>query len=168
VAGKRVYVRDYGRLLVDDPRLQMVPSIRGRACLLHWAAAGALERLQAGWEAAGGSGRILVQSGWRPHRWTSRAHYEQTARQRYGTLAEGRKWIAYDSPHETGLAMDIGSLGLHPDRRTREAQRQTELYAWLVEAAEDHGWHPYLREPWHWECVVDRATWQAAEAEFVS
>jgi len=150
----RVRVKDYGQVPHNDPRLWPVPSAANKHCRLHWAAAVALSGLQRAWSGSGGEGDILVVSGWRAHRWRDRDHYEAEMLRRYGSVAEGRKWMAYSSPHETGLAMDIGSLGLWPTRNTIAKQRKSELYLWLTEHAERQGWANYHREPWHWEYVA--------------
>lgn len=165
----RIRVSDYGRLPSGDPRLWPVPTVGGRRQRhMHWAAALALSALQRAWEASGGGGVILVASGWRRHRWRSRAHYEATLVDRYGSVAEGRRWLAYDSPHETGLAMDVGSLGLWPTRRTIDRQRRTTLWHWLDAHAAESGWAPYPAEPWHWEHVgTSPAVWALEGPEAV-
>ena len=161
----RVRVADYGRLPAEDPRLWPVPSVAGRQCHLHWSAALALSALQRAWEASGGEGLLLVASGWRRHRWRDRAHYEATLVARYGSVAEGRRWLAYDSPHETGLAMDIGSHGLAPVSRTADRQRTTALWCWLDAHAAESGWSPYPVEPWHWEHIIPRDVWALSGPE---
>jgi LAS superfamily LD-carboxypeptidase LdcB len=159
----RVRVRDYGRIASPtDPRLRFVPSVPGRQCLLHWAAAADLAELELDWCATGQS-PLLVASGWRPHRWASRAAYEAALVRRYGSVERGRVYLAYDSPHETGLAADFGSHGLEPRSATTIAQRETVAYQWLVAHAGDHGYRPYEPEPWHWEFVgVSREGWLEA------
>lgn len=103
---------------------------------------------------------LLVASGWRPHRWTSREDYEAEMIRRYGSVAEGQRWVAYDSPHETGLALDFGSGGLRPDRSTAEQQRATPLYSWLADNAHRFGFYPYKLEPWHWEFPLSVEAWR--------
>jgi len=162
---RRVRVKDYGRIeRADDPRLWPVPSTKGKQCLLHWAAASSLAAM-----ARGCPYPLLVVSGWRPRRWRSWAHYVKALVRRYTTrdqkaklsqkalqaagLRNGRRWLAFDSPHETGLAPDFGSGGLWPARKTAKQQRQTEVYKWLVENAGRFGFANYGAEPWHWEHV---------------
>lgn len=158
---RRVRVRDYAPIPARDPRLVLVPGIHGGHRWLHWRAAQSLSRLDtAALEA--GVGPILVASGWRKHRWQDRAHYERACIERFGSVAEGRKWLAFNSPHETGLAIDIGSGGLWPTRSTRDKQRETPLHRWLVDNAHAYGWTPYKREPWHWECNIPRDQWEQA------
>ena len=169
----RVRVKNYDLIGLQDPRLWPVPSVGDRACRLHWAAASALADMQRAWP---GAGMILVCSGWRPHRWRSWRHYVTELVRRYTTrdekaslsqlelerrgLREGRKWLAFDSPHETGLAFDIGSHGLWPARKTAAQQKCTKLYRWLRDHAAAYGVTNYHREPWHWEVVIPRELWE--------
>ena len=106
---------------------------------------------------------VLVASGWRPHLWRDYNHYEQTMINRYGSVAEGRKWVAYKSAHETGLAVDFGSHGLEPRRATNERQKQTPFYQWLVNNAHRFGFTPYKVEAWQWEVKVPRDAWASGE-----
>lgn len=155
---QRVRVSVYGSLSGDSPLL--VP-VRGLAPYrLH---AAAEERLQALAEAAAVDGfRVRLASAWRRHRWRGRAHYEATLIRRYKSghmtdaeaLRKGRRYLAYASPHETGLAVDFRNDGLFPRSATVAQQRRTPWHAWLVEHAWRFGWHPYKAEPWHWECPL--------------
>lgn len=144
---QRVRVKRYGRIaqkrLVHTPGIgKLHPIARDRLVLLQRAA----------WDEVGLE--LRIRSAWRDHRWTSRDHYESWLVRRYGSVSEGRKWLAYRSPHETGLAVDFGSEGLEPNRRTRKAQRKTKAHKWLRANAFRFGWRPYKREPWHWECPI--------------
>lgn len=147
---RRVRAKVYGSLPGKSPRLVAVPGVHGKARRLHTLAAAALAALASAAERDVGV-KILLASGWRKHKWASREQYEKTVIARFGSVAEGRKWLAYNSPHETGLAMDIGTGGLWPTKSTREQQKKTPLHKWLVEHAHEYGWHPYKLEPWHWE-----------------
>ncbi|MCX4241075.1 M15 family metallopeptidase [Paraliomyxa miuraensis] len=147
---RRVRVKVYGSLASKSPLLVEVPGVRGKVRRLHTLAAAALETMAAAIERDIGV-KIELASGWRRHKWTSRAQYEKTLVSRFGSVREGRKWLAYNSPHETGLAMDIGTGGLWPTKSTRKEQKRTPLHEWLVEHAHEYGWHPYKLEPWHWE-----------------
>jgi len=82
---------------------------------------------------------------------------------KFGSVKEGRRWVAYNSPHETGLAVDFGVGGLEPSRRTRKKQRQTPLHNWLVENAHHFGFHPYKTEPWHWEFPIGLKAWKSGD-----
>jgi hypothetical protein len=104
---------------------------------------------------------LLSASGWRPHRWTDRAQYESVLVAKYGSVAQGRKFLAFDSPHETGLACDFGCGGLLPVSGTIAEQQRTPLWNWLVANAWRYGWSPYKVEPWHWEHWVDLASYKA-------
>lgn len=137
----RVKVADYGRL----PRARTVPCESRR---LHPAAAPLLSRMLDAVALALGE-RPRLASAWRAHRWRDRAHYETFLVQRYGSVAKGRRWLAFD----------FDSLGLRPSSATADAQRRSPLYLWLLANAAAFGWHPYLAEPWHWECPLPRDVW---------
>lgn len=156
---QRVRVRVYGRLSESTGLLVHVPGAKGAKIRLHAVAAAAFT-------AMGEAVKrdldldLAAASGWRAHRWRDREHYEKTLIERYGSVKEGQRWLAYDSPHETGLAVDIGVGGLWPDRKTAAAQRERPLHAWLVEHAHEYGWHPYKVEPWHWEYPLSLTTFR--------
>ena len=153
----RVRTSDYGVVADNDPRLVPVPST-GTPQKLHWYAAKALTELSAAARSAGHD--IRVASGWRPHRWRNRKHYEQVLLERYGSIAKGKRYLAFNSPHETGLAFDIGTGGLSPTSATISIQRQTPLYKWLAANAGSYGITPYSAEPWHWEVRAPLSVWE--------
>ncbi|MEM9458388.1 MAG: D-alanyl-D-alanine carboxypeptidase family protein [Myxococcota bacterium] len=159
---RRVSTRVYGTLPSKSPLLVRVPGVKGSRRRLHVLAAAAMVRMA---EAIQRDLDIELKlaSAWRRHRWKSRAHYEATVIQRFGSVREGRKWLAFNSPHETGLAMDIGVGGLWPSKKTRQAQRQQPLHKWLVQHAHEYGWHPYKREPWHWEYPLSFEAFRSGE-----
>ena len=147
----RVTTKEFGSLATNSDLLVNVPTTPGhQQQRLHVVAANALVPMSKAVESALGF-PILVASGWRPHRWSSRAQYEQVLIEKYGSVAKGRLYLAFDSPHETGLAMDFGCGGLSPVSATIEAQKKTPLYQWLVQNAYKYGWTPYLIESWHFE-----------------
>lgn len=150
-----------------DPRLRPVPSIPGRDCEVHWALAAVLRALMGDWLALfPHSPGLLVQSGWRPHRWRDRAQYEATCIQRYGSVAKGRIYLGYRSAHETGLAVDFGSPPpLKPDRRWVKTQRQSNIYGWLQENMPKYGLRWYVPEPWHVELPLPADVWRAEGPE---
>jgi len=157
---KRVKLADYGRVHTDDRRLVPVASVPGRKKQrLHWAGAQAFEKLRRAAMQAGYDLRIV--SGWRPHRWRDREHYNRTLITRYGSVKEGRRWLAYDSPHETGLVFDLGTHGLSASSKSAGYQRTLPVYHWLVANAAKYGITPYKLEPWHWEVKVPRWKWQS-------
>ena len=158
----RVRVKDYGVIQGRSQLLRPIASIGGPH-RLHWRAAEAFAALASAVKLALEI-ELRAVSGWRAHRWASRRAYEDFIRHNYPSLAEGRKWLAFDSPHETGLAVDIGVGGLWPTRSTIEQQRQRPLHRWLVQHAADHGWAPYTAEPWHWEFQHDPAAYRAEVA----
>ena len=157
---RRVRVSAYAQLPRTSPLLVAVQPQR----FVHRVAAPLLEALMRDAEEALG-GEVKIASAHRRRRWRDREHYEQRMIARYKTghmsdaqaLAKGRRFIAYASPHETGLAVDFGSHGLWPTSNTVEQQRRTPFHAWLKANAWLYGWHPYKAEPWHWECPLPRA-----------
>lgn len=158
---KRVTTKVYGSLRAGSELLVPVPTSPGHAPqMLHKLAAHGMDPMAAAVKRDLGI-ELQVASGWRPHRWDSREEYEKTLIARYGSVQEGRLWLAFDSPHETGLAADWGCGGLSPVSATRDAQMQTPLFRWLVAHAWEYGWHPYKMEPWHWEYPIPLAAYQS-------
>jgi len=160
---KRVRVDRFGSLPADSGLLVDGPSVSRRVVKVHVLAAEGVARLGEAMKAELGI-ELGLTSGWRPHEWQSRAQYEEEMVKRYGSVAEGRKFMAYASPHETGLAIDIGVGGLEPKSATIARQRETAIYKWLVENAWRYGWHPYKREPWHWEFPLGYREWETGTA----
>lgn len=163
----RVRVADFASLPQSDPRLKILPAelSYGGTRRVHHRVYGSLLALLAAAEAAG-LPALRVSSAWRPHRWKSYAEYEAKLIEKYGDrvreklgegatdaqiIAEGRKWLAFASPHETGLAVDLRNSDLEAKSATASKQKTTATYAWLKANAAKFGWTPYLREPWHWE-----------------
>jgi LAS superfamily LD-carboxypeptidase LdcB len=162
---KRVLVRNYGTLASSSPLLVPIPTSPGHPQQkLHKLAAEGLRKLTAA-ASSGVHVVLLGASGWRPHRWTSREQYEDVLVQKYGSVEKGRRYLAFDSPHETGLALDLGCGGLEPRSATIEKQQATPLWKWLVENAWRCGWHPYEAEPWHWEFPVSLAAYRSGVAD---
>jgi len=165
----RVRVGEYGSLPGSSPLLVIVPTVPGKEPQkLHVLAAVDLNRMAEAMKHDLGL-ELLVSSGWRPRRWKSRHDYEHELVRRYGSpgesleaaVARGRKFLAYESPHETGLAVDLGCGGLAPVSRTIERQKKTPVYHWLCACAVGFGFSPYLPEPWHWEHRVPLADYLA-------
>lgn len=161
---QRVRVKNYGRLPRSSKLLVDVPGTQGKPRKLHKLAAAALAKMVAAAKAEAGLD-LLVQSGWRPHRWASREQYEERLIAKYGSVKRGRIYLAFDSPHETGLAVDFGSEGLFPASSTIEKQRATKAHAWLAANAWRFGWHPYKAEPWHWEFPISKDAWTTGEEQ---
>lgn len=160
----RVYVSDYGTLAANSPLLVPVPTIRGKVPQkLHMLAAHGFSILSGAAQKDLGF-PLLVASGWRPHRWKSWEEYVAAVVKQYGSLEKGRKYKAFDSPHETGLAIDLGCGGLLPKSTTIPAQKKTPLFKWLVANAWLYGWTPYFVEPWHWEYKVPIANYKSGES----
>jgi hypothetical protein len=157
----RTPVAVFGSLPGDSPLLVPIPTTAGHPPQrMHALAAQAFGHLADAVRTDLGI-ELLSASGWRPHRWTSRAQYEAVLVDKYGSVANGRRFLAFDSPHETGLACDFGCGGLLPVSGTIAEQQRTPLYHWLVANAWRCGWHPYKVEPWHMECWVDLASYRA-------
>jgi len=91
-------------------------------------------------------------------------------RQQYPTMTCAQAGLikAFKSPHETGLAFDLGSPSpFAPVMAHAAAMRASPAYAWLKANAHKFGITPYKHEPWHWECVVSREAWVTG-TEFVA
>ncbi len=162
---KRIRVKNYGVIPKKSPLLVEIPGTgKKKTRRLHKLAAAAFNEMA---EAVKNELDIelRVASAWRRHRWRSWEHYEQYVTKKYGSVREGRKWLAYNSPHETGLAVDFGVGGLKPSKATRKQQMQTPLFNWLKENAYRFGWHPYKREPWHWEFPLSKRAWETGEGD---
>jgi D-alanyl-D-alanine dipeptidase len=158
---KRVKVATYGTLPAKSPLLVDIPGTQGPR-KLHKLAAESLKKMTDAIKRDLGI-EFKAASAWRPHRWKSKQHYEETLISKYGSVQAGRKWLAYNSPHETGLAIDFGVGGLEPVSKTAAKQRTTPLHKWLVEHAHEYGWHPYKTEPWHWEYPLPKGAFQSGQ-----
>jgi hypothetical protein len=157
----RTPVSVFGSLPSDSPLLVPIPTTAGHPQQrLHVLAAAAFAPMADAVRTDLGI-ELLSASGWRPHRWTDRAEYERVLVAKYGSVANGRRFLALDSPHETGLACDLGCGGLMPVSGTIAEQERTPLYHWLVDHAWRYGWHPYLQESWHFEHWVDLSSYRA-------
>jgi hypothetical protein len=66
---------------------------------------------------------------------------------------------AYNSPHETGLAIDFGNNGLKPVMATNKEQKKTVAFEWIVDNAHLFGITPYVKEAWHWEVQMPVEAW---------
>lgn len=177
---RRVRVKMFGSLPITSPLLVTVPTSAGHPQQrLHKLAAEGFEAMATAVKNDLGI-MLLAASGWRPHRWTSYAQYRTALIAKYrsalaGKLRRpvsdeevftyGRKFLAFDSPHETGLACDFGCGGLEPRSATIAKQKQTPIFNWLVGNASIYGWHPYLVEPWHWEFPVSLAAYKSGVAQ---
>jgi len=164
-----------------DTRLVAVPSIPGRQCFLHWAAAAAFNSLAAAWLRDNpNAAALLAQSGWRRRKpWqASRKLYNAELIRRYASrlpgasrdevIAYGRKRLAYRSAHQTGLAFDLGSPPpMKPDSRRGPTGRMkaSAVYAWMLGHGPPCGVRNYLIEPWHFEMPVSADIFRAPGPE---
>jgi hypothetical protein len=157
----RVTTKEFGTLPPDSPLLANVPTAPGHPQQrLHVLVAGKFTEMSTAVE-SDLKFPLLVASGWRPHHWASREQYEQVLIAKYGSVARGRLFLAFDSPHETGLACDFGCGGLMPISKTIPIQQQTPLFAWLKEHMWEYGFTPYLVEPWHVEARISLSSYQS-------
>jgi len=160
-----------------DQRLVGVPSVDGKHCYLHWKAAEVLFDLNTA-RTTEGLEPFLIASGYRYRRWATRGQYELELVRRYAdrlpkgaTRTEivkyGRKYLAFESLHFTGLAMDFGNNGLAPVSKTIPKQMKTKAYKWLLEYAERSHikgkFVNYSVEPWHWSVFISKEDWLSVE-----
>lgn len=157
---RRIKVRTYGTLPADSRLLVNVPGSSAGAKRLHVLAAQGMKAMAAAIQRDLGI-ELKIASAWRAHRWQSRDQYEAVLVTKFGSVKEGKRWLAFDSPHETGLAMDVGVGGLKPTRSTVDFQRKQPLHQWLVQHASEYGWYPYKTEPWHWEYPLSLAAFES-------
>tara|TARA_Y100001938_G_C8089690_1_gene434302 strand:+ start:2012 stop:3352 length:1341 start_codon:yes stop_codon:yes gene_type:complete len=82
-----------------------------------------------------------------------------------GNLKLGKVRRAWNSPHQTGLAIDFNNNGLSTQtkRVPIKKQRASKGFKWLQANAHKYGIHPYEKEPWHWECMVPRDNFVSGE-----
>jgi LAS superfamily LD-carboxypeptidase LdcB len=154
-------VRDaYGNIPKDSKLLVDVASVTTPPQKLHVVCA---KRFFALAEAAAkaGMGRLAVLSGWRANEYNdNRDTYCKAMIKDYGSCAKGAEYKAFKSPHETGLAFDLGSPSPFTAEKTLiDKMKAHKLFPWLKANAHKHGITPYKKEPWHWECVIARESW---------
>jgi hypothetical protein len=150
----RVTTKEFGTLASDSPLLVPVPTAPGHLQQrVHILVYNAFVKMSEAVQKDLGF-PLLVASGWREHRWSSFQQYKDFVTKKYGSLKEGRKWLAFNSAHTTGLALDLGCGGLEPNRATIAQQIKTPLYKWLDKNEYIYGFTDYGREPWHKELHV--------------
>jgi hypothetical protein len=161
----RTPVAVFGTLAGDSPLLVPVPTAPGHPLQrLHVLAASATEPLDAAIKHDLGI-TVWTASGWRPKRFPTWEEYVAYVTKRYGSLELGRRYLAFESPHQTGLARDFEGGGLSPVSATIDRQKETPIWKWLVGNAWKYGWHPYKAEPWHWEHWVDLDSYRAGKLQ---
>ena len=152
----RVKISEGYEAIIDptDPRLVEAPTIPGRAVRkVHVLALDRFMQLSAAAVEAGFD-PPLIASGWRRAKYKTREEYDAAMIEKYGSVKAGRAWVAFRSPHMTGLALDFGNNGLYPTSATNETQKQSPFFNWLKENAYRYGFTPYKTEAWHWEVKV--------------
>lgn len=160
----RVRLKEYGGSLIgaaaDKLLVEVHPGVK-----LHKLAAARYNALKAAAAEAspeeGGPFQLKISSGWRRHRWKNdRKIYNAFLAKNY-PKGNGKTYVAFNSPHESGLAFDLKCHGLYASKggsKTVGTQEKTKLFAWLKANAWKYGFTPYKAEPWHWEC---RIPWDA-------
>jgi len=157
-------VRDaFGNMPLTDTRLVPIRSPDPRnPQKLHILCAMRFNALAAAAQAAG-MGVLKVASGFREHPYKNDyKYYCQQMKIAYPkmTCQQAGEVKAFKSPHETGLAFDLGAPSpFSPDMKRAPAQRASKLFKWLQANAHKYGVTPYKHEPWHWECTSTRESW---------
>lgn len=145
----RVRTYHYGGSLVGEDADRLLVKVQGNK-KLHVLVAARYHAMKAAAKKDGFNLRLA--SAWRRHKWKSWEHYEKKMIAGWGSVRAGRRIIAYNSPHETGMALDLGCHGIKPTSKTIPYQKTTKLYKWMKNNAHKFGFSPYKVEPWHWEC----------------
>jgi hypothetical protein len=160
----RVYLKDYASLPADSPLLAPIPTVAGKdQQYVHHLLAGPFHDMDAACFADLGI-HLWVTSGRRDCLWDTFEDYKKDMIAQYGSLEKGQKFRAFQSPHQTGLCIDLLCGGLAPVSATIDKQKKTRLYAWLVANMWRWGFTPYFAEPWHIEYKVDpSAYWAGTE-----
>ena len=152
-----VAVEDPGGGRIRDKRdpvsadLVTVTGVGGRSIQLHRLAADAWRALvQAARREGLAEPLLLPTSGYRSS--SRQAELFRRAVARYGSTREARKWVAPPggSAHQSGRAIDFYLGGRNSSRNVANLSRKP-AYLWLVRNAQQFGFYPYEREPWHWE-----------------
>lgn len=152
----RALERPGGQRIVDksDPHPRDLVAIEGvgrKRVLLHRSAAEAYAGLaRTAWARGLSQNLLLLTSGYR-----SSAHQRRlwnNALRRYGSPTAARRWVAPpgSSAHQSGRALDF-YLGSSNNSRNVKVLRRTPAFRFVQANAEDFGFYPYCREPWHWE-----------------
>ena len=176
-AENRVRVNDFGTIpksstvLRDLPYPEMATKKNLKIHVL------ALSRFQALRKAALDEAGIDfgITSAWRASgadRWPG--GYEGTTSDTYqGFLAQqypnesfdsAKKWVAWQSAHSTGLAIDYG----RPDPMAAKKSKNNAMLAspawdWLRRNSYRFGFFPYANEAWHWEAKVTFDAWATGQ-----
>jgi hypothetical protein len=176
-AENRVRVKDFGvipkssGLLRDLPNPEMATK---NGLKLHVLAFNRFEALRkAALDEAGID--FGITSAWRSSgadRWPG--GYEGTTPDTYqGFLAKqypnesfdsAKKWVAWESAHSTGLAIDYG----RPDPMAAKKSKQKAMLAspawdWLRKNSYRFGFFPYANEAWHWEAKMTFDAWATGQ-----
>lgn len=132
--------------------LQNVPAYSGER-ELAWPVSDLVRDLIADARAAGFQAPYFnVISGFRSYE--SQERLFNKALQKYGSVAEARKWVAPPgkSSHNTGYTIDFYLGGPTNSSAVAQIQRDPAFKYMRDVLAPKYGLAPYSREPWHWEC----------------
>lgn len=93
--------------------------------------------------------QIQLLSGYRSQE-KQDALFQQKLKETGGDEAAARKWVAKQSIHTTGKAVDIGPYA--SEKNAKQAKEWWDNNPQLVKSLEAQGLHrPLAHEPWHWE-----------------
>ena len=159
----RVRLAHYGGSLVGSAAAKLLELVEP-GVKLHKLVAARYKALKRAAIAAGYT-EFKISSGWRKHRWKDRKHYEDFIAKEY-PAGNGDKYLAFNSPHESGMAIDIKAHGLYGSEggsKTVKTQEEQPLFKWLKEHAHKYGFTPYKVEPWHWEVRLPYDSYASGE-----
>ena len=140
------------RKMPPSSYLQSVPAYAGQR-ELAWPVSDMVDDIIADARAAGfASPYFNVISGFRTYAQQERLFNQ--AVQKYGSVAEARKWVAPPgkSAHNTGYTIDFYLGGPTNSSAVAQIQRDPAFKYMRDVIAPKYGLSPYAREPWHWEC----------------
>ncbi len=167
----RVRIKHYGGTILNkkDKLLAIIKGPNERGYLRAHGLV--VKRYQAMKAAAAADGvQMKVVSGWRKHKYKSYEDYtEKMLAKGFKSAKSASKWIAFNSPHETGMALDLNSVGeekgmictKHAETSGRNAA--TKLAKWMKANAWKFGFSPYKGESWHWEVRLPVHAWVTGE-----
>ena len=132
--------------------LVTVSGFGGKQIRLHRLAATAWQALVCEARNAGIRAPLLLPvSGFRDPMYQKRL-WDAALRRYHGSASEARKWVAPPgrSAHQSGRAIDFYLGGTNSSDNVAQL-RTLPAYQWLAAHAQQFGFYPYEREPWHWE-----------------
>ena len=86
----------------------------------------------------------------------------------YTDIRTARNRKAFQSAHETGLAIDFRTNGQYTANSPNQITRMNNwAFQWLINHAWLFGLYPYSAETWHWELLPTREAWETGR-DFVN